>query len=871
MKTHKNMIIKEFLIKNEISTPKILTSFFIFFFFAASIFFTACDDYPFDDKEPDWLGASIYDYLKNDKNFTVFTKLIEDLEYTEVLGKTGSKTLFVADDNAFKEFYANNQWGVKSYNDFTDAQKKLILNFSMINNAYLVEMLANYNNGGLKEGAAFRRVTAVSVLDSLPHQKGNQLPHGEFWDYYKQDGIYILKDNTPWTLMYFTQKHIEQAQITDEDFRIITGLTRNENDAHIFGIRIKTKDITCKNGYLNVLEKVLIPPMNMADFVNNNSNISLFSSILERFSAPYYDSENTIKYRQLNKDFKDSIFVKHYFARVGGRTFTPQNKSISNDLLLPFSPCWNSYTRTASGNALQSDMAAMFVPNNEALQMYFTSGEGAVLKDRFKFWDSIPFEVLPLLLKRHMRTSFMESIPSKFPYMVDEDNSVLPVKKEDIESAYIGTNGVVYITNKVYPPDDYRSVYGPVLLSANNASPFNKTKIWKWAIVQPANDFRLYLNSLVSRYSFFVPTDEYFKNYIDPIAIEKDVPGALKFWYDDKANTVKATVYRYNSLTRETGDSVAVITNPTFLANRLLDMLNMHIVVGGVENGKNYFITKGNVALKIDGEGDNLKIQAGGNITRKENVNVNKVYRQYNGYTYFIDKPIQTPVRSVYKVLSETPEFSAFFSLMAGFPATSTSVIFVNKTNYFGIDLNVKFFNTFNYTVYIPTNEAIDSVINAGIIRPWETRGPIVGINDMTNATEKANEIVKLERFLRYHFQDNSVFVDNQTFDRQYQSATMKLDNLPTHFNTFKNKFYKIGVKATPGNLELTTESNSKSSIIKSKGLYNILTRDFVFSNKPSAFKNVDGTGTGADFGNSTIVTSSTAVIHQIKGVLNFN
>lgn len=847
------------------------SKFIIFSILTASLFFNACDDYPYDDKEPDWLGASIYEYLKNDSNFTVFVRLIEDLDYTEVLGKTGSKTLFVADDEAFADFFRNNEWGVNSYNEFSLAQKRLILNFSMINNAYLVGMLANYNNNGLKEGAAFRRVTAVSVLDSLPFEIGNQLPHGEFWDYYKQKGIYLLKDNTPWTLMYFTQKHIEQAQISDEDFRIITGIDRNENDAHVFGIRIKIKDITCKNGYLNVLEKVLIPPVNMAEYVNKNPNTSLFSSILERFSAPYYDGENTVKYRQLNPSFTDSIFVKNYFARIGGRTFTPQNKAISNDLLLPFSPCWNSYTRTASGNALQSDMAAMFVPNNEALETYFNSGEGAVLKDRFQFWDSIPFDVLPLLLKRHMRSSFMESVPSRFPNMVDEDNSVLPVKKEDIESTYIGTNGVVYITNKVYPPDDYRSVYGPVKLSANNASSVHQTKIWNWAIVQPANDFRLYLNSLVSRYSFFVPTDEYFKNYIDPIAIEKDVPGALKFWYDDKTNSVKATVYLYDSAMGETGDSVAVITNPTFLANRLLDMLNMHIVVGGVENGKNYFITKGNVALKVEGEADNLQIQAGGNITRNEKVNVNRVYQQYNGFTYFIDRPIQSPVHSVYKVLSETPEFSGFFTLMAGFPATSSSVIFVNKTNYFGIDLNVKFFNTFNYTVYVPTNAAIDSVINAGIIRPWESEGTVVGINDITDETEKAAEIVKLERFIRYHFQDNSVFVDNQNFDRQYQSATMKLDNLPSQFNTFKNKFYKIGVKATPGKLELTTENNSKSNVNTSNGLYNILTRDFVFSNKPSAFKNIDGTGTGTDFSNSTIVTSSTAVVHQIKGVLIFN
>ena len=831
---------------------------------------TSCDIYELDDKEPDWLGASIYDYLKTDGNFTVYTRLIEDLDYVDILSKTGSKTLFVADDDAFDVFFASNPWGVANYDQLTRAQKSLLLNYGMINNAYLVSMLSNYNNGGLKESEAFRRVTAVSVIDSIPFAIGDQLPGSVYWTYYKSKGMYILKDNTPLTLMYFTQKHLEQAQITDEDFKLITGIERTKNDAHVFGIKIKTRDITCKNGYLNVLEKVLVPPLNMAEYVSSNPKSSIFAEILNRFCAPYFDAANTLKYRQLHPEFNDSIFNMEYFAKEGGKPTTPGGQSINPDLLLPFDPGWNSYTRSTSGNALQSDMAAMFVPTNAAMETYFNSPEGAVLKDRFGRWEDVPFDVLPLFLKRHMRTSLIESVPSRFSKMVDEDNSVLPVKSADIENVYMGSNGLVYETNKVYPPDDYISVYGPVLLSANDAAVSNKTKILKWAIVQPANDFRLYLNSLVSKYSFFVPTDEFFKEYVDPIAIGKDVPGALKFWYNTKTNAVNATVYKYDKVTHTVLDSVATITSPSYLANRLLDLLNMHIVVGGVESGKSYYLTKGNVAIKVEGSGANMKIQAGGNMTRNEQVNVNKVYEQSNGNTYFIDKPIQTPVNSVYKVLSETPEFSSFFALMTGFPASGTSVMFLNKTNYFGIDFNVKFFNTFNYTVYVPTNAAIDQAIENGVIQPWESRGTIVGINDITDATVKAAAISRLERFVRYHFQDNSVFVDNQNINRIYQSATMKLDNTVTHFNTFKNKYYKIGVTGSNGSLTLTTESNKTVNVVTSNNLYNIMTRDFVFSNKPSTFKNVDGTGTGTDFATSIITTSSTAVIHQIDNILDF-
>lgn len=318
------------------------------------------------------------------------------------------------------------------------------------------------------------------------------------------------------------------------------------------------------------------------------------------------------------------------------------------------------------------------------------------------------------------------------------------------------------------------------------------------------------------------------------------------------------------------GDSIAVITSGSYLTNRLLDLLNMHVVVGGVESGKNFYLTKGNVALKVSGSGTDMTIQGGGNIAMNDPVKVNRVYNQSNGYTYLINKPIQSPLASVFTILSQQPEFSAFFALLSGFPATSKSIIFVNKTNYYGIDFNVRFFNTFNYTVYVPTNDAINQAINNGVVIPWESQGSIVGINDMTDATLKAAAISNLERFLRYHFQDNSVFLDGQPVNSTHQSATMKLDDQPTNFGTFKNKYYKIGVSGSGNDLTLTTETNKTAHVITSTGLYNIMTRDFIFNNKLSAFKEMDGTGTGADISTSSIYTSSTAVIHQIDAVLNF-
>ena len=47
------------------------------------------DDYYYDEKEPDFLRGNIYDYLNESGEFTYFVRLINDLNYKDVLQKTG--------------------------------------------------------------------------------------------------------------------------------------------------------------------------------------------------------------------------------------------------------------------------------------------------------------------------------------------------------------------------------------------------------------------------------------------------------------------------------------------------------------------------------------------------------------------------------------------------------------------------------------------------------------------------------------------------------------------------------------------------------------------------------------------------------------
>lgn len=831
--------------------------------------FSACDDtYHYDDREPDWLGDNIYAFLKDDGRFTNTLRLIDDLEYDDVMKLTGSVTLFAATDSAFDEFYKSNPWGVSRYEDLSIAQRKMLFKYSLINNAYLSTTIVNFYNGTYNENVVMRRQTAFDVYDSLPFIPANSLPPFPAWDKYRSKGLYLMKDETKVPLVFFAKDFLRKQVITNEDFRLFSGgQQRESDDFYLFTTKVIEPDIVCKNGYINVIDKVMVPPYNMSDYIRNNANTSIFSKLLDRFSAPFYDAALTENYRKIYKDFADSIFVLKYFASRGGSTVLPTGATATN--LLPFDPGWNSYTVS---NDVEVDMAAMFVPTDEAMTAYLNSPMGKILGERFNWnWEQIPDNIVLPFIKRHMRTSFVESVPSRFSKMVDAENYRMPVQNSHVEQTYTGVNGQVYVTNNVYPPVDYISVFSPVLLSGN-------TKVMKWAIEiteTSAYDqtlfafYKLYLNALSSHYSLFIPTDEYFETFLDPIAYGQEVPAVIKYKYNEVETPtldvgVYAVVYKFDKLTNTVGDSVTLIQDAAFLKNRLWNILDGHVVVGDVEDGRQFFVTKGNDIIKVTGKDKALTVQGGYDLDKGQTCRVNEVFRQENGSTYFIDKPIQPALKSVFTVMSETPEFSEFYNLLNGVPDTCISQIFSEG----GVDnQRINFFSAFRYTIYVPTNDAIQRALNNHIIQPWDT------IYAIADPVQQGLEIQKMIRFLRYHFQDDAVFI-GQPVDDVYQSATIRLggDNYQNTagFATAVNKYYKLLVKSTDHSLTLTTETNKSVQVQTSGNLYNIVVKDYIFDKILSQYKNVDGTGAGSAFNTSRITTGSSAVIHQINDVLTY-
>jgi len=332
--------------------------------------FSCSDTYDLDSKQPSGLNT-LYGFMEDKGNFKTFLQLIDDLGETEVLSKTGSKTLFVADDDAFAEWYKSNDWGVKKYSDLSTAQKKLLLYSAMIDNAYPTSMLSTAQ--GPVKGEVCRRASSQSLFDSVQvvSTTSDELPNTPFWTVLQgtHPEIVLFKDasGAP-PMVHFTPKFLAANKIESTDIDFVyndPAGTRQSDDTYVNRSKILESQF-CKNGFIHVVDKVITPLDNMAEIIRKSPSTQTFSEILERFAA-VKDSTALTQAYNVNKGTEvDSVYVKKYFSdRSAGSgttessrvafTADKDNRSLEGESSLKFDPGWNTFLPVSVQLARRND------------------------------------------------------------------------------------------------------------------------------------------------------------------------------------------------------------------------------------------------------------------------------------------------------------------------------------------------------------------------------------------------------------------------------------------------------------------------------------------------------------------------------------
>ena len=836
------------------------------------------DDYPYDDKEPTWLGANVYDWLQSNGQYSTYLAFVDKLGLDGTLARTGSKTLFPANDDAYARYFA--QQGLTGgtprdiVNQMSRAEANYLFNASMLNMAYLDNMLANVPNSNSDddgEGAAVVRDASASVYDKIQFRPIATLPATEWWERFSERGGTWIVDNEARPDVIFTPSFMQKQGITEDDWSIIGGGASYESKGfYINGARVQegNKNVTCKNGYLHVADEVVAPLPNMAELIEQNQQTQTFAQLMNKFSAPYYDADidATVRADEMSGYVTDSVFVRRYFNDngAGACTQTPQMpgrdaETLTDDKMLYFDPAYNRL-------GAPTDMGVMFVPTDDAMREYFASSNGDFLRKVYGTWDNVPIDVLCKFIKNHQLKSFVGSLPNDWDNLADQKGNLMYMKRDYIVGTQQGCNGLVYFTNTVFPPIDYKCAYAPTLTSP-------VTRVMKAAIDE--NDqlkFHLYLRSLENQYNLLVPTDSAVRYYAEPITWSIYANTGVdnrEIWSFKVVNDrILADVYSVNAdgtkgaLQRTIGNASA---DQSRIQNRLRDILDMHIVVADTEDepmsgfmdkgDKTFFLTKGGTIIKrASGSGLSTEFAGVGDeeLGLPASHLEDSIYVTTNSHTFFIDRILQDPMRSVYTTLRDNPQYSRFFELLQGDPNVfsyfkddkDVQAIFDQQTTEqsSGVGQIVTSFNNYRYTILVPTNEAIDAAFHADQnLWDWER----ISLED-NEATKKARCLYLLN-FLRFHFIDGAVPVGTGSWSKTYYTAARKSNG----------QFQPITVTSSANNLTFGEEGATQVQT-DDPDSYNVWARDLIVDNKDPQKA-------------SNILASSRAVIHVVNHVAPYN
>lgn len=545
-----------------------------------------------------------------------------------------------------------------------------------------------------------------------------------------------------------------------------------------------------------------------------------------------------------------------------------------------------------SGRIYGAGSPVWYISTDKAINEYFESRH-------------IDSETKSNMLDRYAENLFLLGVNAN-------SRTIVKTKGLAIADSIVAADGIAYLLSEV-PASGAESIDNSSALAARGDVWLadSLTEVFSWAtsaddayITNPnSSPLNYYFDDQLLEhpgYALFIPTDSV--TYYDVVSSQNAQPRMLSIYYStrraDLFAPVKAYAYKWNTATNEVGDRITASVRTTQINNRLKYLLGQSVIFPSGDSGKvdidggnEYFVSGDGSPLRVVKTGDAQKpyrVYGGFQVEHPDVAcYVTKSYGyvnggKYKGSVYYVDKPVQRAMSSIYSVLEAGSGFSKFFQLAkcdsslierSGLAAVKSDefdnyLIFANN---YGLTDNVGFlqYSASGNTLFVPTNSAMDEAIGLGL-PTWEQIGQVVADGEAAAAASGSQEdstaitreyqqkaqamIFCLEDFLKYHFQQDAVFADSNR-----QELTEHLSYL---FNAETMKRVPLQ-EFSDGDKTLSVRDNAGNvrSIVKGSGLegtpaggFNIFATDYVLNTRA---RNA-----------TTIECAHSTVVHGIDGVL---
>lgn len=858
-------------------------------------------------------GSTLYDNLQALGNYTTYLRLIDSFggiqrafknEITDderkYMGSFDTLTVFAPNDEAFDRFFAHNAWtdeqgnAISSYEQLSDGQKLSLIYMSYIPGFVTANSLhaSKSVRGYLRLYSYDRQFNLVPYkhtggtdINTFPPDSYSYIDYAKELNQHIVDGVWIgygtIGDYTGALAyrggtMIWNDDYWQYNGLSHDDLAFI-GAADTEGSEHI---KIGNAHITqpnqrCKNGYLHLVDEVVVPQPNLMCALAQarlGGKCSLASSLVQRFNYLKYDSDYT-GYSALINDGDSAWTVR------------------------------NSLLDRVSTTTTQTP--AIILPTDEALKAFLLATDNplwqfGINKDNYyTMLMSLPREVLQSFVKEWFRTSFTDVLPSRYSNMRSAKGHQLlagvttpEAYKLAVQQVITAADGIIVVVDAVPNAEDLRNELTFVKLAgqvAGAALTANDRYEYNTNAAPFSTDYQREMHN--KSFTMFVPTDEGLKKYglVDPMSMASNNRVSWRYWSlipqsissnGDCLIAVTAKAYRYSySEVRNTETDRPLGTSTSSPANDnctegfgatkrqlLTDMLDQHIVLQNLDSmlntSRHWYLSRSGMPIYMkEHTNTNIVVNGGMQIDLNEKDAADKhdctlqfVGQNSTGTSVFIDRPMQPTTQNVFQRLQSNDAFSMFFDcanalngaydlknqlfdIEASEALSRKYTIFADRsggyTRYGNANtMLVNFFHNFNYTIFVPTNEGMQKAIAEGLptIESIEqfVEESLDGNGQLPDDKREQAQAryLTLLNFLKYHFCDKSYFLepDLESGDTE-QTTTACID-------ASNQQALTADINSGNGMLMVRDASNRYKAV--KPDLANIIARDAEFNNDPT-------------------------------------
>lgn len=859
-------------------------------------------------------GSTLYDNLQALGNYTTYLRLIDSFggiqrafknEITDderkYMGSFDTLTVFAPNDEAFDRFFAHNAWtdeqgnAISSYEQLSDSQKLSLIYMSYIPGFVTANSLhaSKSVRGYLRLYSYDRQFNLVPYkhtggtdINTFPPDSYSYIDYAKELNQHIVDGVWIgygtIGDDTGALAyrggtMIWNDDYWQYNGLSHDDLSFI-GAADTEGSEHI---KIGNAHITqpnqrCKNGYLHLVDEVVVPQPNLMCALAQarlGGKCSLASSLVQRFNYLKYDPDYAYYKEQIFNDGDSAMTVR------------------------------NSLLDRVSTTTIQTP--AIILPTDEALKAFLLASDNPLWQfgiNKDNYYDmlmSLPREVLQPFVKEWFRTSFTDVLPSRYSNMRSAKGHQLfagvttpEAYKLAVQQVIHAVDGIIVVVDAVPNAEDLRNELTFVKLAgqvAGAALTANDRYDGERSASPFSTDYQREMHN--KPFTMFVPTDEGLKQYglVDPMSMASNNRNSWRYWslspqsISSDGNgkiAVAARAYRYDynkvrnaetdrplgvSFSNSANDGANVNYGPT-KRQLLTDMLDQHIVLQNLDSmlntSRHWYLSRSGMPIYMkEHTNTNIVVNGGMQIDLNERDAADKhdctlqfVGQNSTGTSVFIDRPMQPTSQNVFQRLQSNDAFSTFFEyaealnnaytlkkMLFGDEASEALswkyTIFADRsggyTRYGNANtMLVNFFHNFNYTIFVPTNEGMQKAVEAGL-PTIESIEQFVeeSLDDNGQLPDDKREqaqarYLTLLNFLKYHFCDKSYFLepDLESGDTE-QTTTACIDA--------SNQQALIADINSGNGMLMVRDASNRYKTVK-PDLANIIARDAEFNNDPT-------------------------------------